>query len=378
MILTILVPTNNLEYIDHIVCKFRDWKSKKTQLIIAFNGIQADYYYAKAISLYNIENLIFLNSGDIDLVACLDEIVERIDGEYVTFIGKDDMFMYEMEKLAFHASKLKIMAIKYDLNLVHFWPGTKNSNSLTISIKRHTSNKIVGIDDNLSVVNLFNNAGQDYKRYKLVNFYHGLIRTELLIRAKKISGQYVGGFSPDIYFATSLSIIIDKLYLINMPFSIPGIGKKSASHEVMNNQHTAEIDYSFVNKYKDRNLWPDYKLPLFNSQSTWAATMLIALSNFKMENLTRENFNWGLLNIYQYIYDSNFRRKINAFSLLKFLTPNNIYKIINHLFYRILNRLNTGFKKRIYIRDDKITDLEDKYIRENKSDYDNVYNFLQR
>jgi hypothetical protein len=377
MLLTILVPTNTIEYLDTIANKFIEWRSHNTQLIFAINGKDLDNCFLNLLNRYSkTYNIKIINTKSDNIVDSINFVLPMIESDYVTFIGNDDLFMYEMETLASYALKYDIDAIKYSLNLIHFWDNTKKNASLTIQIKKNKKINMYDLSDGNAIRKLLDNAGQGYINYPLVNFYHGLVRTSLLHELYRKTGTYFNGFSPDIYFAVSLSYICKRVLVLNMPFSIPGIGKSSASYEVMNKTHQSRFVDSNAFSYSNKELWPRDILPLFNVQTTWAVSMMIALDNLGYRFI--KPFNYRLLNLYQFLYNSVYRNTYGFRGLLENISITNTITLFKHFSYLIYRKIRTTVFSRTILSDISIDNLEKDYVELNKKYYDRIYAYISR
>lgn len=359
MLLTIYVPTNTIDYVDSLVDKFISWKSTQTELLIAINGDKKKEVYDNLFkSIINQDsNVRFILLESENLIDSINESIPYIQGEYVTFIGNDDSFFYHIEKAVIDAKRMNYDAIKYPLNMVYFWPGVKKTESELIVLKTQPYRNLVEFNPKHAFKKLFRNVGQNYRSLNLVNFYHGVVRKDLLYKNLNSVGRFVGGYSPDIYFAYTLSHHTDRVKAINYPLTIPGIGNKSASQKSLIKTHQSNLISSPVRNYPDIHRWNQYLSDFYSVETVWASSLLVA-----HEDLLKRpylDFNFNLLNLLVFLNNSEYRNLKEFAKLMKNVKLKEIMMLIGFIFAKILNRIKNGFSNRRKIHGVSITDLEE-------------------
>jgi len=377
MLLTIFVPTNSSQYVISLIKKFLMWNSNNAELLITVNGVDRYEVFKqikelleldhKNIRLYLLESKNFIDS--------INDSIPLIKGEYVTFIGNDDSFLYHIEEVVMFAKKSNIDAIKYPLSMVYFWPGMKNKESQLITLLNKRYNDIKYTNPRNDIKCLLSQVGQNYIELNLVNFYHGVVKKELLFDNLEKIGKFVGGFSPDIYFAYTLSHSTNKIMIYNLPLTVPGIGNRSASESSLKRKHQSNLEMSPIKDYNDIYRW-NKSIPNFYSVETvWASTLLI--SHEDLFNEIIPDFNFKLLNLIIYSKNSYYRLNNKLFKQLKCLNLTNLISIIYFAFRKFVKRINSGFWNRLVLTNVSIDEMEIIFDKEFKS-FNNLVIGLKR
>ena len=361
MLLTILIPTNTSQYLDRLIESFNIWNPKETELFISINGNNRLEVYSalnKTLSKLNNKQVVIHVSNTSNLVDSLNEVFPLLKGEYVNFIGNDDFFITRIEEFTLSAKTRGYDAISYPLKLVHFWPGTKSSDSLTIALKNKRS--IDSFNPLSHIGRLHKNVGQDYRNLNLVNLYHGVVKKSRVEEIFYRTGRYVGGYSPDIYFAYYLSNTINSVLYVDYPLSISGIGLNSASEKSLNNLHQGKISTSPIASSSDIDRW-DPKMPYFYSVETvWAASMVLAHEDLFQKKI--ERFDYKFLSIIIYLNNDIYRKTITFRNFISSLSLKRLFKILFLYISKIQSRINRGFLNRRVIHGLKITEIESKFF----------------
>jgi hypothetical protein len=326
LLLTIIVPTNKTDYLFTMMSFFCEWNPDNVELLISINGEKAKEVYSTLFTqlpTMKNENLVIHNSNTTNSIECLSATIPIARGEYLVFIGNDDLFMTDIVEYTEFASNNHIDAIRYPLKYVHFWPDTISKESKTIILRNSSYEGIYRTDKYIS--KLFKNAGQNYRDLPLVNLYHGIVKRSRVLEISNSAGRLVGGFSPDIYFAYTLSKIIGKVYCVDRPLTISGIGKSSASNSSLNKNHQGDLNTSPIASYSDLYWW-DINLPRFYSVETvWSATLLIADRDINGNNII--NFDYDLLWVLVYINNKLFRSIVSFEEIITYLSLGVILKL---------------------------------------------------
>lgn len=357
MLLTILVPTNTNNYVDNLIDSFCLWNPDKTELFIAINGINRFSIFdslSKILSKHKNTNVTLFVSNTFNLIDCINDVIHEVKGEYINFIGADDFYITKIEEITLSAKTRGYDAISYPLKLVHFWPGTKSSDSITIALKNKCS--IDSFNPLSHIGKLHKNVGQDYRNLNLVNLYHGVVKKSRVEEIFNRTGRYVGGYSPDIYFTYYLSNTINNVLYVDYPLSISGIGLNSASEKSLNNLHQDNINTSPIASSKDIDRW-DHQLPYFYTVETvWAASMMIAHEDLFKSKII--DFDYWFLILIIYLNNDQYRKTINYHIVLKAFYPTRIFKLFLLFVKKVSSRLNRGFHNRKLFRGLTIDEIE--------------------
>jgi len=208
-------------------------------------------------------------------------------GDFVTFVGDDDLIGPYFEKIVKWAKSNEIDLLQSNYKgrtLQYFWPGVKQKNwsdiggSLFLS---DFSGKVKELNVKSAMKDALFNLGCGPKR--MPRAYLGLISRRVLIKVENSYGKLFGGFSPDVYSSQILSSIGAKAFGLDYPIIIPGVCSLSTSAARAERRDVGKLDNPeglVANDHIGRFstvVW-DGRVPSYYSPYTvWAQTHLKAL-----------------------------------------------------------------------------------------------------
>lgn len=289
--ISIVIPTRNRpEYIKHVIesCK----KVKNCQIIICDNsdkklhklnfGPHIEYYYSSEIRSV-AENF---NFG-----------ISKVKGEYITFLGDDDLigpkFNYVINKM--DMLKIDSLSINMKNSVSHFfWDGVQSKFFGDIGGKGYFSDftgDFLPLDKQKALKESVYRMGEG--PVNLQRIYLGVVSVKLLNKVIDKYGEVFGGISPDIYSSILLTIESENPYSINYPFIIPGASPKSTSAMRANRTDKGDLlSFEHITRIKYLN-WKDQIPKFYSHNNVWAVSLLNALE------LTNLNANYiSYLNLY--------------------------------------------------------------------------------
>lgn len=282
-ILSVLIPTRNrIEYLAKCVPQVLGACSSLVQVIVHDNSDEewkgADKY------LKDYPNFDYYHiSGVLSFVDNFSRALEYAQGKYCCFIGDDDGVLPQIEKLAVFMDQNNINAVSQNISATYFWPNKLNAirNTENGLLKLFFANNNVEIrSTEKELTRLLKTGCQGYLERGLVKPYHGVVRTDLFKRLKEATGHYIDGLSPDIYASVSLSCLIDKVFVINYPITISGIGAKSGSAASATGAHTGKLtDAPHLKGHADYE-WDELVPQIYSVETIWADSALHAFRNF--------------------------------------------------------------------------------------------------
>lgn len=225
----------------------------------------------------------------ISFIENFNRCMELASGKYVTLIGDDDTILKTSIKYAIYADKNNIDSISSDNNISYYWPGALEGYPDGLeTITLASSDRIREFHPKKYLSQLLGNGLQHYLLYPLPRTYHGIVKRDKLIEVKNKTGKFFGGLSPDIYSSISLSCIIEKHYIVDVPLSIAGVCAKSASASNIRGEHAGEMSQSpLLNNIKDYK-WSTH-IPYFYSVNTiWAESAMKALEDMGESSLIKK------------------------------------------------------------------------------------------
>lgn len=362
ILLSIIIPTRNREeYLFEVIKNILSIKDDRFELVIQNNSDTNDLQIK--LTEFN-----FINDDRLKYHYC-DKTLSFVDnfskgisnsqGEYLIFIGDDDTINPNIINIAEWAFSNKIDAITPSLPFVYFWPQTGfdekiETGRLTIS-KYQGSVRFYNPQEQLK--KLLNNGAQNYLSYNLVKAYHGLVKSSYFRKIKDSTGYYIGGLSPDIYLSVGLSLLIEKVMVIDYPLTISGICNKSGSADSATGRHTGNLEDAPHFKGHTEYFWSKQIPKFYSVETIWGDSALHAVND--INPLFLKYFNLDVicaLCLYKYgdfrkeVYESlsNNYTNISQYSIIfkwhlfcGFLFgpfKSTIYHICNRVYNRIFNR----------------------------------------
>jgi len=338
-ILSILIPTKNREkYALNIVQHILSISDERFQLIIQDNS---DTNSLELLLLnYNNDKRLcyFYHKGVLSFVDNFSLGISKCTGEYVTIIGDDDGINPHILEITEWALQNDIKAITPSLPIIYFWPesgviSVKNGGVLSI---RDISCNVNFFETKKEIKKYLENGCHNYLDYNLAKAYHGLVKRSVLEEIKLITGNYIGGLSPDIYLSIAISLLVEKVCVIDYPLTISGICKQSGSSDSATGKHTGELKDAPHFKGHINYEWSS-KIPSFYSVETiWGDSALAAINDLK-ENEFLKYFNDFILSVYC----------LKSYKEFKLIILENLEKNHNKLnqFFLINTLLLIRFKK---------------------------------
>jgi hypothetical protein len=285
-----------------------------------------------------------------------NEALNYVNGDFVTFIGDDDIVTpkigWVLEYMVAHSidSVISTFPINYQ------WPGyntrfgkDKLSGSLVISDYSNAIKEINPLNEQKKALNELISGPLNLPR-----IYLGIVSSSLLIQCANKHGNIFGGVSPDIYSSLILSAMSKKCIQIDAPFIIPGAFKTSTSatsaagkHKstILNNDHTSR----FPNL---KNAW-NFNVPfIYTVQTVWAYSLIEAYKKVYKKDIEDYSPIYAalLFNILEFkneIFSSyklcRFESRFNHYNFFRILLLTIWKKIINKIFRKKV-RILYGFE----------------------------------
>lgn len=279
-ILSILIPTKNRDkYALNVVQHLLAIDNSKFQIIIQDNSDTNKLESLLAECINDPRLKYYYHSGVLSFVDNFSLGISRCTGEYVTIIGDDDGINPVIIDFTEWALKNNIEAITPSLPLIYFWPQSgvkvaKDNGVLTIS---DTSCNIKLVDSKNEVVKLLKQGCHNYLDYNLAKVYHGIVKRSVLEKIKSKTGRYIGGLSPDIYLSIAVSLLVEKVLVVDYPLTISGICNQSGSSDSATGKHTGELKNAPHFKGQTDYVWSPEVPPFYSVETIWGDSALAAI-----------------------------------------------------------------------------------------------------
>jgi glycosyltransferase involved in cell wall biosynthesis len=358
-LLSILIATRNrIEYCKSAILSILENKEFNFELVIQDNSDT----YELQIFCQNIADSRLVYNYTPPPFSSIDNfnaVIEKASGKYLCLIGDDDSVNPDILKVVRFANANNIESIVPVIKSVYLWPDTCQTLS-----EHKNKNGVLNISKITGEVNIYNpirqvkllmkNGAQNYLSFKLPKLYHGIIRKDKMDQIKYLNGFYIGGLSPDIYAAISLSFIVDKVYYIDFPLTIPGICTQSTSGEAAVKKTIEKLEDAIHFRDRGEYTWSELVPRFYSDENIWADTAIAALKdsrNYKMlDNFNLKRLTSILLKKYPLRVDiitTNYfnHLEVNNFfakKILLILIASDTYIArINNAVYRIKNKIKS-------------------------------------
>lgn len=200
-------------------------------------------------------------------------------GDYLVFIGDDDLVTSATVLIAEWAKRTGVDAVSVSFPANYYWPdfhhrlrgdfyaGTLRVGDFSGSVRLHDAKRALA-----EAASSLGNGVMGMPRA-----YAGMISRELADRVRSRHGELFGGVSPDIYSAALLSSECRKCVRVDYPIVVPGNSGGSTSGQSASGGHLGGLrDNAHIGAFK--NLVWDELIPEFYSVPTvWGYSLLKAL-----------------------------------------------------------------------------------------------------
>ena len=299
-LLSIIIPTKNRQfYCLNAIKQILSHGWKNVEICVQDNSDENTL--GKDIESLGVDSINYhYHSGALSFVDNFSEAVSLAHGDYLCMIGDDDGVLPEIMSLVEDMIKQDADAAIPALNFIYFWPSkqkiVENGEKGTLVSHLHREYKKLNakrVDNNKALIRLLKNGVQNYTALDMPRLYHGIVRRDTLERIKEQVGNYFGGLTPDMYMATALSLVCNKVVRTNYSVTISGICPTSGSSDSATGKHTGDLSQAPHFRGHDNYKW-DSLVPAFYSVDTiWADTLFHALRDFKRVDLL-QYFNLSL------------------------------------------------------------------------------------
>lgn len=202
---------------------------------------------------------------------------ERSKGLYKCGIGDDDAVLPSIYNITKWAKDNNIDAIGHSKKYSYFWPdftARPEMASKLLVVNSNVSEELKIIERNELDELLKQQATIPDSNYrKLPMVYHCLLAGTLIEKLIKKTGRFLDGTALDVYTAISFGLIVNKFYVYDMPFTLPGACGASNSNRITSKKIKAHFS-------EFKNIVIDERIPeVYNETFTIAESTLKAFSN---------------------------------------------------------------------------------------------------
>lgn len=231
-LLSILVATRDRQrYAFELIKDVLSWADHRVELVVEDNS-QDDSLATLLLPYLNDNRLLYrYNPNSISSIDNFNNVIAAASGRYVCLIGDDDGMHSTAVDAVEWAEREDLDCLQGSVAHEYIWPSATGSTAvrsgaLTFPTFRGGVTLRAGPID---LSPLLARGGTQYLDLGLPRLYHGFVRRSLLVGIHRDRGYYLGGLSPDIYAAVSLSQLVCKSAEVDYPLTIPGVCQHSTT-----------------------------------------------------------------------------------------------------------------------------------------------------
>lgn len=269
-LLSIIIPTKDrYNTLGCIVKGLIPFLSNLTEIVIQDNSTDNSGYHdlkieSDLVNYYYTKDAIPISENTI-------LAIENAKGEYLLFIGDDDFVSPCIEEIVQNIKAIDIDCLIYNAGY-YWWNSVKfakknyyqDSKLLLINSKTLSMN-IQFYNSKLQLKQVLKRGAVDYSG--LPRLYHGIVKRDILDLLKARQGTYLIGSCPDMSFAISLSLLLDKYAYMDYPVTVFGASKGSGGGMTASKKHYSKIEDAKFLRSDIIEKW-DTHIPLIWSQKT--------------------------------------------------------------------------------------------------------------
>lgn len=231
----------------------------------------------------------------ISVVDNFNTALSHATGDYVCFIGDDDLIAPEIIDIACKAKSLGVDAVRFTFPIIFYWKdylhrSDPEAYSGTIWVSQY-SGKVRSLDTEAALRQAADNLGHGV--FDMPRAYCGLISLSLIKKIVADHNALFGGVSPDIYSAALISAHASKVLDIDFPAVIPGASGASTAGQSAAGQHVGALrDNDHIRPFQNL-VWHPLVPEFYSVPTVWGYSLVCAIEQLP-ENLAVQP-NWGRL-----------------------------------------------------------------------------------
>lgn len=252
--------------------------------------------------------------GPLSVVENFNTALSQASGDYLCFIGDDDLVAPDIAEIAAWAASQDIESIGFDFPVHYYWPDYKHrweperyAGTLWVApfSGRATPH------DNAKAVRLAM-ARPGLGVFDMSRAYCGMISRNLVSRVIAKHGALFGGVSPDIYSALLLSVESRKSVRIDYPGVVPGASGASTAGQSASGGHVGTLrGNAHIGAFKDL-IWHPLIPEFYSVPTVWSYSLLRAVEVVDDGTVSVSRMNLGRLYLRCLIYYPQFREQTLA------------------------------------------------------------------
>jgi glycosyltransferase involved in cell wall biosynthesis len=169
----------------------------------------------------------------------------RASGEYLTFVGDDDLVSPFLVDFVRVLAAEGIEAVTYS-PAFYWWPSVTFAEPSrfhqpgALWLPNHIGGAIRWFDSRAELDRVLRRGAVSI--FSLPRLYHGVVRRDVLARLRRSAGRYVCGASPDMALAVGLGLAVWQHVHISYPLTIYGASRNSGGGYTAEGRHFGRLE----------------------------------------------------------------------------------------------------------------------------------------
>ena len=332
-LLSIVIPTKNRNatLIKTVGAIVNNIKSQLLEIIIQDNSDDVFNYKQLGCILSDARVKYFADHSNISIVENTNRALQRAKGQYITFIGDDDIIAPNILEFVKIFKEKGIQSVIYPASY-YWWESVCFARPTTYhSPRAFWYPKSV----NFELQKL--NTGNELKKtlsegatamFRMPRLYHGIVHKNVLTNLQR-KNKYIYGASPDISVAIAISHVVEHHYYIGLPLTIYGASNSSGGGWTASKKHFGKIEDQIHLPANIKDTW-SAEIPLI-----WSEHTIYAQSAIEVLTELGNNYQLNLGSFYASML-------VNESQLFKLIAPKVLLYLKKrpaatpHFFYKLI------------------------------------------
>jgi len=279
-LVSVIIPTHNRP--ECAVSTIRAVLAASEQLEVVVSDTSPEDRISQAFAGEQFPRLKLLRPGrPLSVVDNFNLALSEASGEFLVFIGDDDLVAPQIAEVAHWAKAQSVDAIAFSFPALYYWPSFVSTTRWNAAGSTLTLNEFTGqvapFDAKATLTHALGNLGAGV--LDMPRVYAGMVARKLVDRIIAKHGALFGGVSPDIYSAALIAMECSKSYRVDFPVVIPGACGGSTSGHSARGKHVGRLrDNAHIGAFKQL-VW-DTRVPEYYSVPTvWGFSLLKAVED---------------------------------------------------------------------------------------------------
>lgn len=245
----------------------------------------------------------------ISVVDNFNAAMAQATGDFVCFIGDDDLVTASLVDIARWAAANEVDAIRFSFPILFYWADYRHRAQPEAYAGTIWASRYSGAVSPLDPGAALNLASTQLGRgvFNMPRAYCGLVSRSLIARVIDRHAALFGGVSPDIYSAALLASEAQRAVEIDFPAIVPGASGVSTAGQSAAGKHVGSLrDNDHIRPFTDL-VWHPYVPEFYSVPTVWSYSLVRALEQIDGRDV--ETAGWGRLYAQCLLYHRAYHRE---------------------------------------------------------------------